>query len=180
MLAAACNGLSTAASFESPSLSAIWVEPSSSTSALDGDGMPRSCLSPLLSYGRFLESSFSTRELSTIKMGWPDAYDCLDDCVDLDKPPVMVFDQRAGHGPGIGGFKQESEVGMASLSDQSVCGTPAVRHWMAVNAAGLDLVSIDDPNERAAPVIEALVAITVARSVTSESSVAHIHLKPSV
>jgi hypothetical protein len=39
--------------------------------------------------------------------------DCLDDCVDLSKPPVMIFDPRAGHGPGIGGFKSESEVGVA-------------------------------------------------------------------
>lgn len=38
---------------------------------------------------------------------------CWDDCVDLDKPPVVVVDPRAGHGPGIGGFKQDSEVGMA-------------------------------------------------------------------
>jgi pimeloyl-ACP methyl ester carboxylesterase len=39
--------------------------------------------------------------------------DCWDDCVDLAKPPVVVVDPRAGHGPGIGGFKRESEVGMA-------------------------------------------------------------------
>ncbi len=39
--------------------------------------------------------------------------DCWEDCVDPDKPPVIVVDPRAGHGPGIGGFKQESEVGMA-------------------------------------------------------------------
>jgi len=39
--------------------------------------------------------------------------DCWDDCVDEDKPPVIVFDPRAGHGPGIGGFKHDSEVGMA-------------------------------------------------------------------
>ena len=32
---------------------------------------------------------------------------------DPRKPPVMVVDPRAGHGPGIGGFKRESEVGMA-------------------------------------------------------------------
>lgn len=38
---------------------------------------------------------------------------CWDDCVDLAKPPVVVVDPRAGHGPGIGGFKRESEVGMA-------------------------------------------------------------------
>lgn len=39
--------------------------------------------------------------------------DCWDDCVDLEKPPVIVVDPRAGHGPGIGGFKRDSEVGMA-------------------------------------------------------------------
>lgn len=39
--------------------------------------------------------------------------DCWDDCVDLTKPPVIVIDPRAGHGPGIGGFKRESEVGIA-------------------------------------------------------------------
>ncbi len=39
--------------------------------------------------------------------------DCWDDCVDPEKPPVMVIDPRAGHGPGIGGFKHDSEVGMA-------------------------------------------------------------------
>lgn len=38
---------------------------------------------------------------------------CCDDCVDPDKPPVIVVDPRAGHGPGIGGFKRASEVGMA-------------------------------------------------------------------
>ena len=39
--------------------------------------------------------------------------DCWDDCVDPEKPPVIVVDPRAGHGPGIGGFKRDSEVGMA-------------------------------------------------------------------
>ena len=38
---------------------------------------------------------------------------CWDDCVDVAKPPVIVVDPRAGHGPGIGGFKRASEVGMA-------------------------------------------------------------------
>lgn len=38
---------------------------------------------------------------------------CWDDCVDVAKPPVIVLDPRAGHGPGIGGFKHDSEVGMA-------------------------------------------------------------------
>lgn len=39
--------------------------------------------------------------------------DCWDDCVDITKPGVIVVDPRAGHGPGIGGFKHDSEVGMA-------------------------------------------------------------------
>ncbi|HCN94177.1 MAG TPA: poly(3-hydroxyalkanoate) synthetase, partial [Hyphomonas sp.] len=39
--------------------------------------------------------------------------DCWDDCVDPEKTPVIVIDPRAGHGPGIGGFKHDSEVGMA-------------------------------------------------------------------
>lgn len=34
-------------------------------------------------------------------------------CVDAAKPPVIILDPRAGHGPGIGGFKHDSEVGMA-------------------------------------------------------------------
>ncbi len=38
---------------------------------------------------------------------------CLEDCLDPAKPPVMIVDPRAGHGPGIGGFKRESEVGIA-------------------------------------------------------------------
>jgi pimeloyl-ACP methyl ester carboxylesterase len=38
---------------------------------------------------------------------------CLDDCLDPEKPPLMIIDPRAGHGPGIGGFKRESEVGIA-------------------------------------------------------------------
>ncbi len=41
------------------------------------------------------------------------AGDCWEDCVDDAKPPVIVVDPRAGHGPGIGGFKRDSEVGMA-------------------------------------------------------------------
>ena len=36
-----------------------------------------------------------------------------DDRLDPDKRPVVIIDPRAGHGPGIGGFKRDSEVGMA-------------------------------------------------------------------
>lgn len=38
---------------------------------------------------------------------------CLEDCLDPSKPPIIIVDPRAGHGPGIGGFKRESEVGLA-------------------------------------------------------------------
>ncbi len=37
----------------------------------------------------------------------------LDECLDPTKPPVIIIDPRAGHGPGIGGFKRDSEVGVA-------------------------------------------------------------------
>lgn len=33
--------------------------------------------------------------------------------VDPQKHPFLVVDPRAGHGPGIGGFKPESEIGVA-------------------------------------------------------------------
>jgi hypothetical protein len=33
--------------------------------------------------------------------------------VDDNKRPFIVFDPRAGHGPGIGGMKQDSEIGEA-------------------------------------------------------------------
>src|SRR5262249_43893836 len=32
---------------------------------------------------------------------------------DPSKPPFVVVDPRAGHGPGIGGMKQDSEIGVA-------------------------------------------------------------------
>jgi hypothetical protein len=41
------------------------------------------------------------------------ADECLEDCLDPSKPPLIIIDPRAGHGPGIGGFKRESEVGIA-------------------------------------------------------------------
>ncbi len=39
--------------------------------------------------------------------------DRLERFVREDARPVMILDPRAGHGPGIGGFKRDSEVGMA-------------------------------------------------------------------
>jgi hypothetical protein len=40
--------------------------------------------------------------------------------IDPAKPPIIVVDPRAGHGPGIGGMKQESEIGVA-LADGHPC-----------------------------------------------------------
>jgi pimeloyl-ACP methyl ester carboxylesterase len=37
----------------------------------------------------------------------------VDKPVDPAKPPFIVVDPRAGHGPGIGGMKQDSEIGVA-------------------------------------------------------------------
>lgn len=45
---------------------------------------------------------------------------CAAECVKEDKRPVIIFDPRAGHGPGIGGFKRDSEVGMALTEGHSV------------------------------------------------------------
>jgi hypothetical protein len=45
---------------------------------------------------------------------------CFDECLDESKPPVVVVDPRAGHGPGIGGFKRDSEVGMAMHEGHTV------------------------------------------------------------
>ena len=33
--------------------------------------------------------------------------------IDMDRRPFIVVDPRAGHGPGIGGFKADSEIGVA-------------------------------------------------------------------
>jgi hypothetical protein len=45
---------------------------------------------------------------------------CFEDCIDPAKPPVIIVDPRAGHGPGIGGFKRDSEVGMAMHEGHTV------------------------------------------------------------
>lgn len=34
---------------------------------------------------------------------------CAEECVKEENRPVIVIDPRAGHGPGIGGFKRDSE-----------------------------------------------------------------------
>ncbi|WP_300673831.1 DUF3141 domain-containing protein [Desulfoluna sp.] len=40
--------------------------------------------------------------------------------IPADARPVVIIDPRAGHGPGIGGFRKESEVGMAMRKDHPV------------------------------------------------------------
>jgi len=73
-------------------------------------------LPPLLNFkyetlldGRRLERPANYALLRITEVG----DDCWDDCVDPSKAPVIILDPRAGHGPGIGGFKRESEVGIA-------------------------------------------------------------------
>src|SRR4029453_15680155 len=39
--------------------------------------------------------------------------------IDPAKPPFVVVDPRAGHGPGIGGMKQDSEIGVALAAGHS-------------------------------------------------------------
>lgn len=39
--------------------------------------------------------------------------DCIEDCIRESARPVIIIDPRAGHGPGIGGFKRDSEAGIA-------------------------------------------------------------------
>ena len=40
--------------------------------------------------------------------------------IDMSRRPFVVVDPRAGHGPGIGGFKADSEIGMALQGRASV------------------------------------------------------------
>ena len=40
--------------------------------------------------------------------------------IDPDKRPFVIIDPRAGHGPGIGGFKKDSEVGFALRAGHAV------------------------------------------------------------
>ena len=75
-------------------------------------------------------STSNTRRCSTRRFQHPANYallriteigeDCWDDCVNPEKPPVIIIDPRAGHGPGIGGFKRDLEVGMAMREGHSV------------------------------------------------------------
>lgn len=61
--------------------------------------------------GRDLQPPSNYRLLRITKCGT----DALEKHVKREAAPVMVVDPRAGHGPGIGGFRRDSEVGMALL-----------------------------------------------------------------
>ncbi len=41
--------------------------------------------------------------------------------IDLRRRPFIVFDPRAGHGPGIGGMKHDSEIGVALRAGHPCC-----------------------------------------------------------
>ncbi|MCP4162929.1 MAG: DUF3141 domain-containing protein [Deltaproteobacteria bacterium] len=43
-----------------------------------------------------------------------------DDQVDEEARPIVIIDPRAGHGPGIGGFRKESEIGIAMKNNHPV------------------------------------------------------------
>jgi Protein of unknown function (DUF3141) len=44
--------------------------------------------------------------------------------VDPTRRPYVIIDPRAGHGPGIGGFKDDSQVGVALAAGHPVYFVP--------------------------------------------------------
>lgn len=93
-------------------------ERAANMSAHEAEGMP-----PLLHFesepvadGRDLDPPSNYRLLRVTRCGT----DALEKHVRKGAAPVIVVDPRAGHGPGIGGFKRDSEVGMALLEGHPV------------------------------------------------------------
>ena len=93
-------------------------ERAANMSAHEAAGMP-----PLLHFesepvadGRVLDPPSNYRLLRVTRCGT----DALEKHVRKGAAPVLVVDPRAGHGPGIGGFKRDSEVGMALLEGHPV------------------------------------------------------------
>ena len=84
--------------------------------------------------------------------------------IDPVKPPFVVVDPRAGHGPGIGGMKHESEIGVA-LAAGHACyfvgflPTPVpgqtIEHVCAAEATFLEEVASRHPDSESKPVIVA-------------------------
>ena len=52
--------------------------------------------------------SSSPRTMPSCSITPPDGVE-----TDPERRPFVIIDPRAGHGPGIGGFKQDSQVGVA-------------------------------------------------------------------
>src|SRR4029077_9445419 len=56
--------------------------------------------------------------------------------IDLKRRPFIVVDPRAGHGPGIGGFKAHREIGVPmKASHAAKCGAPGGRALPAPSSA---------------------------------------------
>ncbi len=93
-------------------------ERAANMAAHEAAGMP-----PLLHFesesvvsGQDLDPPSNYRLLRVTRCGT----DALEKHVRKGAAPVLVVDPRAGHGPGIGGFKRDSEVGMALLEGHPV------------------------------------------------------------
>ncbi|WP_255255135.1 DUF3141 domain-containing protein, partial [Pseudomonas aeruginosa] len=77
---------------------------------------PRKVLHQQVADGHDLQPASNYRLLRVTRCGT----DALEKHVRKGAAPVLVVDPRAGHGPGIGGFKRDSEVGMALLEGHPV------------------------------------------------------------
>ena len=84
--------------------------------------------------------------------------------IDPVKPPFVVVDPRAGHGPGIGGMKHDSEIGVALAAGHAcyfvgflpepVPGQ-TIEHVCVAEAAFLEEVAKRHPDAESKPVIVA-------------------------
>jgi Protein of unknown function (DUF3141) len=84
--------------------------------------------------------------------------------IDPAKPPFVVVDPRAGHGPGIGGMKQDSEIGVAMAAGHPCyfigffpepVESQTVEDVCAAEAAFLEEVARRHPEAESKPVIVA-------------------------
>jgi len=82
--------------------------------------------------------------------------------IDPAKPPYVVVDPRAGHGPGIGGMKQESEIGVALAAGHACYFVGFLRKPMpeqtiadvcVAEAAFLEAVAARHPDAESKPVV---------------------------
>jgi uncharacterized protein DUF3141 len=84
--------------------------------------------------------------------------------IDPAKPPFVVVDPRAGHGPGIGGMKQDSEIGVAMAAGHPCYfigflpkpePTQTIEDVCAAEAAFLEEVARRHPEAESKPVVVA-------------------------